>query len=102
LRRCGAGRRVGARPGKREERPGPADGALRRWYGTAVGGLGWMPGVFWRTTLVEFFEGVAGFNRANRPGPEPMSRERLDALADAYDDNRSLKERRAWRQKPSA
>ena len=70
------------------------DDLLRRWCEDALGYFGWTPRTFWRATIAEFFACCAGHNRANRPGPEPLTSEEFKDLAEQYPDNRSLKSRR--------
>lgn len=49
-----------------------------------VGGMKWRPKDFWNATLAELFLAVEGHNRANRRGPEPMSRAEYEDLAEQY------------------
>lgn len=50
----------------------------------AVGGLGWSPATFWRSTLAELFMAFDGHAAANRTGPEPATREELEELIAIY------------------
>jgi hypothetical protein len=46
--------------------------------------LKWPPAEFWAATPAEFFAAVAGWNRSQRGGPEPMTRAEFEALEDRY------------------
>ncbi len=64
---------------------------LRRWCEDATGPLGWIPEQFWSATPVELFMAIAGHNRANRAGSEPMTGEGLKELEAAYPDGGSIR-----------
>ncbi len=57
-----------------------------------MGGLGWTPAEFWSATPAELFMAIAGHNRVNRRGPEPMTGDRLEELDAAYADGGSIRD----------
>lgn len=60
---------------------------LRRWYGIAVGGLGWSPKVFWKATVAEFILAVDGHNETQQAASgksPPVLRAELEALEAEY------------------
>lgn len=62
---------------------------LRQWFKTAIAYLGWSPETFWKSTIVEYFAAIEGYNemQSGKTGmPPPLDRSEYELLKQKYPD----------------